>query len=195
MFDCRHRPLELPAPLAQELAAAYGEPHRAYHNATHIAELLGWFDRVSDDLGWRQPKEIYVAMVFHDAIYEPGAKDNESRSAQWARAAELDVEADRVVSLIELTAWHGSVSSVDAEAALFLDADMAILGAPPAQFDAYNAAIAREYSFLPPEEYREGRRGFLSVLAKRPRIYLSDYFHAMLDAQARENLARAIAAL
>src|SRR5690606_42085595 len=123
------------------------------------------------------------------------AKDNESRSAQWARAAELDVEADRVVSLIELTAWHGSVSSVDAEAALFLDADMAILGAPPAQFDAYNAAIAREYSFLPPEEYREGRRGFLSVLAKRPRIYLSDYFHAMLDAQARENLARAIAAL
>src|SRR6185436_6761363 len=93
MFDCRHQPLRLPAELVAQLAAAYGEPHRAYHNATHIAEVLGWFDRVRYDLGWLEPAEVYTAIVFHDAIYQPGAKDNEARSAKWARTAQLASDA------------------------------------------------------------------------------------------------------
>jgi predicted metal-dependent HD superfamily phosphohydrolase len=193
MFDCRHRPLQLPDVLVAKLAAAYGEPQRAYHNATHIAEVLGWFDRITEDIGWREPAEVYVAMVFHDAIYVPGATDNEARSAQWAREAQLPVDGERVTALIELTAWHGTLSSAEHDAALFLDSDMAILGAPPEQFAAYNAAIAREYSQLPREAFEAGRRGFLSKLAARRRIYISEYFHALLDAQARANLAAALA--
>src|SRR5262245_33730300 len=83
VLDCRHQPLRLPAELIAALAAAYTEPHRRYHDATHIAEVLGWYDRVADDLGWHQPAEVYVAIVFHDAIYTPGANDNEARSAAW----------------------------------------------------------------------------------------------------------------
>lgn len=194
MFDCRHRPLPLPDELVAQLAAAYGEPHRAYHNATHIAEVLGWFDTVAEDVGWLRPAEVYVAAVFHDAIYEPGAKDNEARSAAWARQARLPVDDERVTALIELTAWHGSVASADPEAALFLDCDMAILGSSPETFAAYDAAIAVEYKHVPPEAYRAGRHGFLENLARKPRIFLSEYFHARLDAQARANLARALAA-
>jgi predicted metal-dependent HD superfamily phosphohydrolase len=202
MFDCRHRPLRLPDELVAQLAAAYGESHRAYHNATHIAEVLGWFDRVADDVGWHQPAEVYLAIVFHDAIYVSGAKDNEARSAAWARTAALDgelgaaiaVDRARVAELVELTARHGSVSTADHDAALFLDSDMAILGAPAQAFAAYDAAIAVEYASVPPDAYRAGRRRFLAGLLAKPSIFLTDYFHARLDAQARANLAAALAA-
>jgi predicted metal-dependent HD superfamily phosphohydrolase len=203
VFDCRHRPLRLPDELRAQLSAAYGEPHRAYHNAAHIGEVLGWFDRVVDELGWLEPAEVYVAIVFHDAIYQPGAKDNEARSAKWARTAKLAadermdammVDRDRVAELIELTAKHGHVTKADHDAALFLDSDMAIVGAAPATFDAYDRAIAVEYKHVPPDAYRQGRRAFLEGLLAKPRIFLSDYFHHRLDAQARANLSRALAA-
>jgi predicted metal-dependent HD superfamily phosphohydrolase len=203
MFDCRHQPLRLPEELSAELTAAYGEPDRAYHNATHIADVLRWFDRVVDELGWLEPAEVYVAIVFHDAIYKPGAKDNEAQSANWARRAKLHADArtdatmvdrDRVAELIELTANHGRVTKADHDAALFLDSDMAIIGSPPAAFDAYDQAIAIEYKHVPPNAYREGRQAFLKGLLQKPRIFLSDYFHHRLDAQARANLQRALAA-
>ena len=207
MFDCRHRPLRLPDELVAELAAAYGEPHRAYHNVAHIAEVLGWFDRVADDVGWLEPAEVYTAIVFHDAIYQPGAKDNESRSAQWMHKARLAagvepksglsldaimVDRDRVAELIELTARHGHIEKADHDAALFLDSDMAIVGSPPEQFAAYDAAIAVEYKHVPPDAYRTGRRAFLEGLLAKPRIFLTDYFHNRLDAQARANLTKAL---
>ena len=192
MFTCRHQPLQLPDELVRALAAAYGEPHRAYHNASHIAEVLDWYDRVADDVGWQQPAEVYVAILFHDAIYVAGARDNEARSAAWAREAELPVDRARVAQLIELTSQHGSHDEADRDAALFLDCDMAILGAPPARFADYDAQIAREYAALAPDAFRAGRRAFLTKLAAKPRIFLSDYFHARLDAQARANLAAAL---
>ena len=195
MFGCRHAPLELPPALTAALAAAYGEPQRAYHTAAHIDEVLGWFDRVADEVGWRQPAEVYVAIVFHDAIYVPGARDNEARSAVWARSAGLAVDGARVAELIELTARHGAIDHADGDTALFLDCDMAIVGAAPAAFDAYDAAIAVEYQHVPPDAYRAGRRAFLAGLAASPRIFLSEYFHTRLDAAARANLARAVAKL
>jgi predicted metal-dependent HD superfamily phosphohydrolase len=193
-FACAHQPLELPAALAAELAAAYAEPARVYHDASHIAEVLAWFDRVFEDVGWRDPASVYVAIVFHDAIYVPGAKDNELRSAAWLRESSLPCDLSRAAALVELTARHGQLAQVDDEAALFLDCDMAILGAAPAAFDAYDAAIAREYHAVPADAFRAGRRAFLQGVLAPPRIFLSDYFHAKLDQQARANLARAISA-
>ncbi|HUS29715.1 MAG TPA: hypothetical protein VMZ53_14525 [Kofleriaceae bacterium] len=189
MFECRHQPVHLPDDVARELVAAYSEPHRAYHNLTHIAELLGWFDRVADDIGWKDPAAVYAAIVFHDAIYVPGAKDNEARSADWARRAGF---GDDVAQLILMTMSHTSHGDAGHDAAHFLDADMAIVGAPAEQFAAYDAAIAREYSHVPPDAFRAGRKAFLAGLAKLPRIFITEYFHSRLDAQARANLAAAI---
>ncbi len=192
MFECRHQPLKVPELLAAQLVAAYSEPHRAYHNADHIAELLGWFDRVEDDVRWRAPAEVYTTILFHDAIYDPGKKDNEARSAAWARASGLPVDLERVERLILMTATHGAHQWADHDAALFLDSDMAIVGAPAPQFAAYDAAIALEYANVPRDTYRAGRRAFLESLLKKPRIFLTEYFHDKLDAQARENLATAV---
>jgi len=192
-FASRHLPPP-GAAVVRELAARYGEPHRAYHNATHIAEVLRHFDDVWDALGWDHPHDVFDAVLFHDAIYDPLAKDNEARSADLAAAFGA---SDRTRALILLTARHGAIapSDVDRDAAHFLDCDTAILGAPPDAFDAYDAAVRREYAMVPDAAYRAGRAAFLRSLLDRPRIFLGDLFHARYDAAARANLARALSGL
>ena len=95
-----------------------------------------------------------------------------------------------------LTARHGTLSPHDVpeeDARLFLDCDMAILGAEPAVFDAYDRGIASEHrGVVPGWLFALQRRRFLKGLLARERIYLSDFFHARLDAYARRNLRRAV---
>ena len=120
-----------------------------------------------------------------------GGAANVTAALPKARALATDVA--RIVTLIELTAKHGSLTPPDTDAAHFLDADMAILGSDPATFDAYDAAIADE--FRPVTNallYRFGRRRFLSRLLDAPRIFHSEHFHTRLDAAARANLRRAL---
>jgi predicted metal-dependent HD superfamily phosphohydrolase len=194
-------PLDLPPEQLDALQAAYASPPRAYHNFQHVQEVLRHYHEVAAGPGWRQPAEVGLAVLYHDAIYEAGRRDNETRSAdlavahvaQWWPTAGID--AQRVVDLIELTARHGTLqpADVDDEAALFLDCDMAILGAEPALFDAYDRGIAAEYrGHVPAWLFKLNRRRFLKALLARPRIYLSDFFHQRYDTQARRNLRRAV---
>ncbi len=194
MSASEHPPVVLSAAAREVLARAYAEPHRAYHDAQHIAELLAWFDWVAREVGWQRPTDVYLAIMFHDAVYDPRATDNEARSADLARAHGANA---RTVELIQLTARHGALTpeALDADARHFLDCDTAILGAEPAAFDRYDAAIRAEYAHVPDDAYRAGRRAFLARMQAQPRIFLSDLFHARLDAAARANLTRALARL
>src|SRR5690606_31160708 len=143
---------------------------------------------------------------YHDAIYEAGRGDNEARSARMAVAAitqwlpDAGIDPRRVAGLIELTARHGQLTPDDFgddafadDTRHFLDCDMAILGAEPAVFDAYDRGIAAEYrGKVPAWLFRLNRRRFLKTLLGKPRIYLSDFFHERYDARARANLRRAV---
>lgn len=193
-------PLELPEGLMRAITAAYREPPRAYHHFGHVQELLAHLSTVPH---WTHPAEVFLAALFHDAVYVPGRKDNEAMSAELARSAiatflpTTPLDVTLVERLILLTAKHGSLTAtdLDPDAAHFLDADLAILGSDPSTFDAYDAAIAEEFrpvtaGFL----YRLGRRRFLQKLLDAPRLFHSEHFHARLDAAARANLRRALAA-
>lgn len=194
--------LSLPPPLLAEVKTAYAQPPRAYHDFAHVQALLHHYRDVAAGPGWQQPLEVLLAVLFHDAIYEAGRGDNELRSAQLAQVAitrwlaDSDVDVARVMALIELTARHGSLRAeeLDADAALFLDSDMAILGAPEAVFDAYDRGIAEEYrGKVPGFLFRLNRRRFLKGVLAQPRIFFSDFFHDRYDAAARANLRRATA--
>jgi predicted metal-dependent HD superfamily phosphohydrolase len=186
----------VPEAMWDDVKAAYATPGRAYHTYDHVLEVLERWREVEPL--WTRPLETFVAVLYHDAVYVPGRHDNEAESARLARLAltrfSVAAEAARVEELILLTARHGKLgpADVDAEAALFLDCDMAILAAPAARFAEYERQIAIEYGTLPPEVYAAGRRAFLEGVLGKPRIFLSDYFHARLDAAARENLRRAL---
>lgn len=192
-------PVALPDAQWQALVAAYATPPRAYHNIEHVREVLRHYAAVADGPGWDDPVAAFLAVLYHDAIYAPGQGDNEARSAALAREHLAQwlpqVDAGRVVRLIELTARHGDLAPVDVDRdeALFLDCDMAILAAPPEAFAAYDRAIAAEYrGVVPAWLYRLNRRRFLKGVLARERIFLSDFFHARCDAQARINLRRAV---
>ena len=196
----------LPEGQLRALEAAYASPPRAYHDFNHVAEVLRHYEAVAAGPGWVQPLEVRLAVLYHDAVYEAARKDNEARSAAFAREEiarwlpDARVDAARVAELIELTARHGQFrpedfgkTAVADDTRHFLDCDMAILGAEPPQFDAYDRAIAAEYrGHVPGWLFRINRRRFLKSLLARPRIYLSDFFHERFDAQARSNLRRAV---
>jgi predicted metal-dependent HD superfamily phosphohydrolase len=185
------------------LEAAYATPPRAYHNFRHVQHVLQHYDAVAAGPGWLQPREVFLAALYHDAIYDAARRDNEARSAELAREhiarwlPDDGVDASRVSDLVNLTARHGALApgDVDRDAALFLDCDMAILGAEPAAFDAYDRGIAAEYrGHVPGWLFRINRRRFLKTLLGRERIFLSDFFHDRFDARARGNLRRALTA-
>lgn len=204
------QPEVVPMPAGQltALQAAYAIPLRAYHDFSHVQAVLGQFKQVAAGPGWTQPVEVWLAMLYHDAVYQAGQDDNELRSAGLAREQiarwlpDVDIDADRVVALIVLTARHGQLSQADLDddpwpddARHFLDCDMAILGATADAFDAYDRGIATEYrGHIPGWLFRRRRRAFLQSLLGRERIFLSDFFHAQLDAPARANLRRVLAA-
>lgn len=184
------------------LRTRYAEPHRAYHIQAHVDAMLVGLCDLGDTVRHRDTVEL--AIWYHDAIYDPARTDNEDRSADLLQA-ELDGLADPGLLhdaglLVRATADHAIPASLlDAlrdDAALFLDLDMAVLGADPATFAAYEQGIAAEYvpvHGLAP--FRAGRARFLQATLARPRLFLSESFHRRLDAAARHNMQAALAQL
>jgi predicted metal-dependent HD superfamily phosphohydrolase len=175
-----------------DLDRRYREPGRFYHTWEHVADCLAELDTATSLCD--APAAVELALWFHDAVYDPRATDNEARSAVLLRetAGRLGVGADladRAAGLIMATAHFADVSPPDRDGAAIRDIDLAILGAPPARFGAYEAAVRREYGFLPDPEWRAGRSRVLRMFLELPRIYLTDAFHDRLEQHARTNLA------
>ena len=55
----------------------YQETHRAYHNLSHIYNLL----KLSEQLDIYNRNAFEMAIWYHDIIYQPHFKDNEAKSA------------------------------------------------------------------------------------------------------------------
>ncbi len=181
--------------LEAEVAAAYAESSRHYHNASHIADCLNHLDRHVTLAS--SPLEIELAIWFHDIVYDSRRSDNEERSAEWARRVLHDVglpgdAVARVERMILATKHHGSQ---DADTALLLDIDLSILGAATDRFEAYDRAIRMEYAWVPLEDFKRGRCHVLSSFLARPQIFATEAFRLMYELQARANLQRKIADL
>lgn len=185
-------------PIKADLTARYGAAGRYYHGQAHIEALLALAAEYRSSLA--DPQAVEAAIWFHDAIYDSRAADNEARSAALARemlAGRTDrSRLDRIAAMIEATATHVVPDLADgrsrADAALFLDMDLSILGAAPDEFDAYEAAVRREYDWVPDAAWRAGRAGVLRTFLARPHIFHSDPFRRRFEEAARRNLARSL---
>jgi predicted metal-dependent HD superfamily phosphohydrolase len=184
-----------------ELERAYGAPDRHYHGLAHIEALLGLARQHAQSLS--DPDVVEAAIWFHDAVYDTHRHDNEAKSAELAaarlRGATDDDRLARIDLMIRATAGHQLPSLATAEAvqdcALFLDMDLSILGAAPDAFAAYEAAVRREYAWVPEPMWIAGRRKVLEGFLARDAIYASPPFRASHEAAARRNLAQSLAAL
>jgi predicted metal-dependent HD superfamily phosphohydrolase len=182
--------------LFDDLAARYQEPHRHYHNLEHIGEVLKVIGKLGDQAG--DPHTLYLAAWYHDAIYDPRARDNEDCSADLAITSltplSLETEMlDRIGAMIRATAHTGAAAEGDA--AIMLDADLAILGAEEKRYARYAQAIRDEYSWVEDDAYRAGRARVLESFLKRERIYRTQRMFETGEQSARENLQRELAQL
>ncbi|MEQ9506823.1 MAG: hypothetical protein RLO80_11180 [Hyphomonas sp.] len=193
--------INLPKALLAGLRVRYAEPQRHYHTWAHISALKLHYDRYAPYFA--RPAAVLWALYWHDAIYDPMAKDNEEQSAVLLEAdAAGHLPAEDVAfaaMMIRATAKHlvpdGLMPDDKADLSLFLDMDLSILGAPPPVFDQYERDVRAEYAAVPDDAFRKGRAAILKNFLDRPRLYFTNICAARWEAAARDNLARSIAAL
>lgn len=180
--------------LGLELHAMYQEPHRAYHVVAHVEAVLEHLDGL---VGGVIPSHLLSAAFFHDAIYDPLSDQNEHLSALLARdrlgalGVDAVIIADTVI-VIEATAGHAVGNETTS---LFLDADLAVLGADAVTYDGYARNIRFEYSHMTDDAYRSGRAALLSGFLRRPHIYATAQGRQRFEERARHNLEREVAGL
>ena len=182
--------------LYHQLVACYSEPHRKYHTIQHLNECFMHLESVRSLCD--HPAEVELALWFHDAIYDTTKKDNEQRSAEWARDSVLAAgvssdPAERIYDLVMATVHDAVPACRDAE--VLVDIDLGILGAEAARFDEYELQVREEYSWVPEPLYRAARRKILEQFVGREWIYSTAPFRSQYGTRARDNISRSLARL
>jgi predicted metal-dependent HD superfamily phosphohydrolase len=171
----------------------YSEPHRHYHGLGHLGALFGL-------LAQHAPQAVgsaaRLAVWWHDVIYDPMSAENEVKSADMARADLINLGADptlvlRVVDIIVATKNHFTAPSFGNDDA-FMDADIAILGAPTPLYHRYVEQVRAEYSVVPPALFNAGRVKFLKYAVSKTPLFKTTLFETIYGDQARANMVREI---
>ncbi|HEX6346781.1 hypothetical protein [Umezawaea sp.] len=186
-------------PRPTDLWERYTEPHRAYHNADHVRQVVR--DAVGLCVGCsaREVAVVTLAALAHDVVYDGKPGDDERRSAEWVRdqlaaAGVAGPDVARVEGLVLATLTHEVVPG-DRLAAVLLDADLAVLGSDPAGYERYRAAVRLEYSHVPEEAWRVGRAAVLASLVGREPLYITEVARERWSSGARRNMVRELASL
>jgi predicted metal-dependent HD superfamily phosphohydrolase len=177
-------------PLGEELLRRWSEPHRAYHDVRHLAQALQAAERLA---GGAPAPAVGLALWFHDAVHdgEPGQDEQASADLAFAalRAAGAPSRlAAEVRRLVLLTADHRPEPD-DAAGVLVCDADLSVLGHPPARYQVYLRDVRHEYAHVPDPDFRDGRARVVALLAARPLLFHGGTARAWWEAPARANLA------
>ena len=192
--------------LGEDLLERYEQPHRKYHTSVHLSEMLTALKTLYKRHHTATPRAVLLAAWFHDAVYEANPGEDEAASADLARTALTPLastgfltnrEVTAIAHLIELTASHQLADGIEeytsgaltrADAAFFLDADLAILAADSPRYTRYVAGVRAEYAHYAPDAFTRGRAAILQGFLNRTTIYASDTAHLLWDAPARLNL-------
>lgn len=175
-----------------DLKRLLGAPHRTFHNLGHIRDCVERVDEVADQLD--EPDAVEMGLWFHDAVHEPGAVDNERRSAELFVALSPGAKAGfryRVARNI-LATRHSARMQYD-DRAYVVDIDLAGLGAPWEEFMHKGDLLRRELASQSDAVYYRAQVGFLRSIVRRPNVYTTDHFRTRYEARARDNLERLLA--
>jgi predicted metal-dependent HD superfamily phosphohydrolase len=180
---------------------SYTTPQRHYHTLRHLWECLS---EPALHLA-NSYRDIVTAIFFHDIIYDPKAApgENESDSARALTRATHHIGLGwwhLEKSLTHVWSWilhsdhneprGGIGGGYDSD--LFLDIDLAILGAEPARFEEYEEQIRCEYSHVPHDLYKAARAAILQRFLDRRTIYHTKIMQARYEERARANIADSI---
>ena len=183
-----------PADALGTLLEHYAERHRQYHTINHVGSCLEELRLCTVPSSDRNA--LALAFWYHDIVYDPKAADNEEASAELAVAVLQEAgAADELIELVDrlIRATDHRVEVEGPLEELMVDIDLAVLGAPEQEYEAYQNAIRFEYSWVQERDYAKGRSAVLDQFLLREQIYRTAPFASRED-QARENMLRERAA-
>lgn len=184
--------------LLDSMLARHREAHRRYHTLTHVMWVLRHISAlVAAGESTTDVHAVRLAALWHDAVYDATASDNEARSAVLARAAAEELgwsspRQDLVERLVLATAGH---HPTDADETMLIDADLAILGASAQDYAAYVIGVRSEYGHVDDAAWRTGRAAVLDGFLAQPHIFTTPSMRSQRETRARANMSAELASL
>jgi predicted metal-dependent HD superfamily phosphohydrolase len=190
-------PADVATRVGTDLLRRWGEAHRQYHTVSHLEAVLSVIEQHHSHAA--DLAAVRLAAWYHDAVYDPQRVDNEEVSAQLAETAlpSLGVPAEQVAEvarLVRLTAGHDPAPG-DRNGELITDADLCVLAAPPEVYQAYTAAVRREYAHVPDPLFAAGRAAVLRNLLSLSPMFRTPALRERWEEAARVNITRELAEL
>lgn len=151
----------------------YNQPHRYYHNMDHLIDVLR---RAENRFYSGIVRDLQVAAIYHDIVYDPTKVDNELESANMVSATLEEADGDpegvglsRISDAIKETALQFTESRTEFSR-IFKRIDMeSFFDVSPNKLIENEMAIFKEYQFVDVAKYREER---IKVLRNIPSTYL-----------------------
>lgn len=187
---------ELATNLWLEIFTRHSEPKRHYHTITHLEAIIENLKQIQDKINdW---DDLLFAVFYHDIIYKASSNTNEADSAKVAvqKLAEIGYPQQKIAKCSEMIlATKQHEFSEDSDTNYLMDADLAILGSNPYEYQKYTEQIREEYAIYPDFIYNAGRKKALQHFLQMEHIYKTDYFINKYEEKARENIANEIVVL
>jgi pantetheine-phosphate adenylyltransferase len=165
-----------------DVVKRYDETHRFYHTFEHLQDVVSYLEK-SNSLN----DELFLAAVYHDAVYDPKSNTNEEDSANLFKvdAAMASIASDKVASVIQLildTKHHTASSELSKQ---FIDADLNIFNESNERLLQYEKQIFKEYQFVDYKTYKENRIKVLEKYNQNGKLdFLISYVKTVMPAIA-----------
>lgn len=183
----------LPFEVVERVLRQYDAPDRFYHNRQHVLAL---YNR-ANEMGLALSPEQALAILFHDAVYAPGAAkgQNEQMSVNFMRrfyplfGSQMRVDTSLLESIIMDTVDHVPTS---AQSEVVLNLDLMSLAGDFEDFKTTWELIRLEYANVvqDPKEFDKGRLRVLLTMCQRDKLFYSSAFEGEVEAQARSNIEK-----
>lgn len=177
------------------LSTLYTQPHRTYHNMTHIMECLTELENFPssslDGFTYRDIQIVEKTIWYHDAVYNPYSKENERQSALLLQ--EGSWYADMINKLVRNAIWatarhHVTQNDLSPATKVMLDIDLSGFGKSTSECLENGENVRREYYKTNDTDFYTGRLNFLRTIRKRESLYYTDYFKEKYHMQSQKNL-------
>ena len=181
-----------------EIAAHYSQKNRAYHNLTHLQNMFQELEQYESQI--EDVDVLRFSIWYHDLIYNALKKDNEERSADFAKniLSQTTLAADRIercYQQILSTKIHQPKGLTTIDDQLMIDFDLEILSRDWESYKTYCQQIRKEYWMYPGPLFRKGRKQAMKHFLERPSIYQSSFYQEEKEGQARANIQRELTEL
>lgn len=186
-------------PLLTDLLARWSEPHRHYHDRSHLLAVLKGIDllaRHGEECG-RWTRSVKLAAWFHDAVYradpgQPAGQDEEDSAVLAERTlAEVglpDAEIEQTARLVRMTLAHRP-DPEDRAACVLSDADLEVLGRGRGDYARYLAAVREDFAHVPDADFAAGRAAVVQSLLQTRPLYRTATGARLWERAARRNLS------